>query len=189
MNNSSAPLPSLRQIWPPGVPWIPACAGMTKGDAVSLPPRRRGTGSRARTSSPRRRGSRKTPGDHPRVGARPSFERERRSHVPTKAARPKGDGRARRAQPPAFAGAGPRQSTALPSENGPTLMSALGAVRGSSLRQDASGNNLSKQQARPFRWPEFTSPLHSGAASAEAGIPLSETRRDLRCLSPALIQT
>ena len=108
MNNSSAPLPSLRQIWPPGVPWIPACAGMTKGDAVSLPPRRRGTGSRARTSSPRRRGSRKTPGDHPRVGARPSFERERRSHVPTKAARPKGDGRARRAQPPAFAGAVPR---------------------------------------------------------------------------------
>ena len=38
----------------------------------------------------------------------------------------------------------PRQSTALPSENGPTLMSALGAVRGSSLRQDASGNNVPK---------------------------------------------
>ena len=26
------------------------------------------------------------------VGARPSFEQERRSHVPTKAARPKGEG-------------------------------------------------------------------------------------------------
>ena len=41
-------------------------------------------------------------------------------------------------------GRSPRQSTALPSENGPTLMSALGAVRGSSLRQDASGNNVPK---------------------------------------------
>ena len=38
----------------------------------------------------------------------------------------------------------PRQSTALPSENGPTLMSALGAVNRSSLRQDASGNNVPK---------------------------------------------
>ena len=41
-------------------------------------------------------------------------------------------------------GRSPGQSTALPSENGPTLMSALGAVRGSSLRQDASGNNVAK---------------------------------------------
>ena len=41
-------------------------------------------------------------------------------------------------------GRSPRQSTALPSENGPTLMSALGAVNGSSLRQDASGNNVAK---------------------------------------------
>ena len=41
-------------------------------------------------------------------------------------------------------GRSPRQSTALPSENGPTLMSALGAVKGSSLRQDASGNNVPK---------------------------------------------
>ena len=41
-------------------------------------------------------------------------------------------------------GRSPRQSTALPSENGPTLMSALGAVNGLSLRQDASGNNVPK---------------------------------------------
>ena len=34
-------------------------------------------------------------------------------------------------------GRSPRQSTALPSENGPTLMSALGAVNGIALRQDA----------------------------------------------------
>ena len=65
-------------------------------------------------------------------------------HAQAEPERPKGEGSSWSGAAPAFAGAGPRQSTALPSENGPTLMSALGPVNGSSLRQDASGNNLPK---------------------------------------------
>ena len=76
-------------------------------------------------------------------------------------------------------GRSPRQSTALPSENGPTLMSALGAVRGSSLRQDASGNNLPKQQAGPCRWPEFTSPVSGGVAMDDRGRGMASPLRYL----------
>ena len=71
-------------------------------------------------------------------------KQELKMHAQAEPERPKGEGSSWSGAAPAFAGAGPRQSTALPSENGPTLMSALGAVNGSSLRQDASGNNVAK---------------------------------------------
>ena len=58
-------------------------------------------------------------------------KQELKMHAQAQPERPKGEGSS-------WSGAARlRQSTALPSENGPTLMSALGAVRGSSLRQDA----------------------------------------------------